>query len=207
MAKKTSKTKTVNKRSSRVARGKEWDRVKQAADKRRAAKPAKEEPKAKAPAVRHRVNTHGPSGSTSREVLPEPSPVNLGPIILPPADKALGVLQGLAELNDRATQAHKTYEDLKERTKTAKEKWEGLAEEVQTKLRLATHGSDLPLFDPIEREEDLKRMAGSAGQDAPEQATEGEQPEQAGEVFGASSEPAAAQAGPGLDDLDRQIPF
>ncbi len=120
--------------------------------------------------VAHRVTVHKPNSSSSVEVAPEPSR-DRKPIILPEPDDAVMVLKGLAELNDQATDAHERYLDLKERAKLAKEKWEGLAEEVQRKLRQATHGSDLPLFDAVERETDHQEMlkavdtAGSAGED------------------------------------------
>ncbi len=118
--------------------------------------------------VAHRMVTHKPNGSLSVEVAPER---DRKPIILPEPEDAVLVLKGLAELNDQATDAHERYLDLKERAKLAKEKWEGLAEEVQRKLRQATHGSDLPLFDAVERETDHQEMlkavdtAGSAGED------------------------------------------
>jgi hypothetical protein len=94
----------------------------------------------------------------------DPPSADRQPIILPDAEGALIVLKGLAELNDQASEAHAKYLDLKERTKVQKEKWEGLAEEVQRKLRLATHGSDLPLFDAVEREADQSAMELAAGQ-------------------------------------------
>jgi hypothetical protein len=89
---------------------------------------------------------------------PDVTPALYKPIIMPDPEAAVEVLRGLAFLNDRATAAHERYLELKDKTKDAKEKWEGLAEEVQRKLRLATHGSDLPLFDAEERELDLKAL-------------------------------------------------
>ncbi len=124
---------------------------------RKGAKKASPKPSA------HRIVTFKPNGPESVEVAPEPGVVDLGPIILPDAEGALSALRGLAELNDRAIQAKQRYEDAKEKAKNLKAKWDDLAAEVQSKLRAATHGSDLPLF-PEQAEEDLAAMqaAGSA---------------------------------------------
>ncbi len=159
------KPKRLPGKKPKAGRQAEWDKVTKVAAKARVvkAKPVKKDAKRKP--VAHRVNTHGKSGSTSMEIAPELLPSS--PILLPDPEESQRILKGLAELNDRAVAASKVYADLKERTKTAKEKWDGLAEEVQTKLRLATHGSDLPLFDVAEREADVVRMTEAASQEAP----------------------------------------
>ena len=76
-------------------------------------------------------------------------------IALPQADQALALLAELGILNDQALDAQQRYLDLKDRTKTAKETYDRLAELVLTRLQSATHASDLPLFD---READQARM-------------------------------------------------
>jgi len=114
----------------------------------------------------------------------ETDALNLGPIELPSAEDSLRVLKELAELNDRALKAHKRYEDLKADTKTAKDKWDDLAEQVQTRLRQATHKSDLPLFADMEQREADQRAMQSAGENA--SATEPGEPEE--------NEPTADQA-------------
>lgn len=96
--------------------------------------------------------------------------LDLGPVVLPSADQALEVLGKLAELNDRTLQAHANFQESQKRTKNLKDKWEGLAEELQRELRQATHPKELPLFDHAEREADLARM--TDGGKAPETAHE-----------------------------------
>lgn len=171
--------------------------------------------------VTHRVTTHKGQGSTSMAVAPvteESLPSTSGPIVVPEPDEAQRILKSLAELNDRAVSAKQVYESLKERTKTAKEKWEELAEEVQTKLRVATHGSNLPLFDAAEREADQSRMEQAA---APVTVEKVQEPAQSGagaadaagllpEVVEEKDEPEppADRAHDGLDEIaDEQIPF
>ncbi len=83
-------------------------------------------------------------------------------VVLPSPEDAVRVLGELADLNDRALQAHKAYLERQDAAKKAKASWEGLAEQVQDKLRLATHASGLPLFDPVEREGDQAAMEASA---------------------------------------------
>ena len=103
------------------------------------------------------------------QVASDPTPrIDLGPVLLPGPEDAVLVLKELAEINDRALNAHKRYEELREQCKDAKAKWESLAEEVQTKLRLATHPSELPLLTQAEREVDHAKMVDSARQDAPD---------------------------------------
>ena len=89
-------------------------------------------------------------------------------IALPQADRALALLAELGILNDQALDAQQRYLDLKDRTKTAKETYDRLAELVLTRLQQATHASDLPLFD---READQIRM--EAGPEAITEATDG----------------------------------
>src|SRR5579872_6045168 len=59
--------------------------------------------------VKGRINTHKPNGASSEsmEAAPEPSTLDLGPVVLPEPDDAVRVLKELAELNDRALAAHK----------------------------------------------------------------------------------------------------
>lgn len=88
--------------------------------------------------------------------------VDLGPVLLPTPENAVKVLAELADLNDRALQAHKAYLERQTAAKNAKESWEGLAKAVQEKLRMATHASGLPLFSEEERERDQAAMEASA---------------------------------------------
>lgn len=120
-----------------------------------------------------RVTTFKPNGpAESMQVAPEPATVDLGPVVLPSAEDALKVLSVLAELNDRTLQAHARYLDSATKTKNLKGKWEELAADLQKKLRAATHGSDLPLFDPVEREQDTQVMEQAAeGSRRPQDAT------------------------------------
>lgn len=116
------------------------------------------------PKMSHRVTTHKPNASTSVAIMPEPAVLDLGPIVLPDRDEAVAVIKGLAELNDRALQAKARYEAAKSKAKDLKDKWESLVEEVASKLRAATHGSDLPLFDKVEREQDVQAMTDAGNQ-------------------------------------------
>ncbi len=112
-----------------------------------------------------RVTTFKPNGGTSMHIAPEPAGVDLGPVVLPEPEQAVQVLRVLAEWNDRTIQAHERYVEQQTKAKAAKGKWEELAAELQKKLRAATHGSDLPLFDVDQREQDLKAME-TAAEDA-----------------------------------------
>lgn len=136
--------------------------AKPVADKKGKTPKAPKLPKVSRPAE-HRVTTHDGAKSTSMAVAAEPAALDLGPIVMPDDDQVVGVLRALAELNDRALQAQKRYFDARDKAKALKEKWESLAEEVQTKLRAATHGSELPLFDEVEREQDHARMIAPRG--------------------------------------------
>ncbi len=98
------------------------------------------------------------------DALPD-KPLDLGPVLLPTPDRAVAVLAELADLNDRALQAHKAYLERQAAAKKAKETWDDLAKQVQEKLRLATHGSGLPLFDADEAEADRARMVDGALQE------------------------------------------
>ena len=109
-----------------------------------------------------RVTTFKPNGPESMQVAPEPAVVDLGPVVLPSPDEAVRVLQVLAELNDRTLQAHARFVDSQTKTKQLKGKWEELAAELQKKLRAATHGSDLPLFDVGQWEQDTGAMEQAA---------------------------------------------
>jgi len=117
--------------------------------------------------VSHRVTTFKPNGAESQEVAPAPSSPDSGPVVMPSADQALEVLRVLADLTDRAIQMKKRYEDAKQKAKDLKAKWDELAEEIQTTIRAATHGSDLPLFDATEREADLSAMERAAAEAGP----------------------------------------
>ena len=79
-------------------------------------------------------------------------------VLLPSPEDSVRLLAELAAINDLVSVAKQTHEDLKERTKTAKEKYDELAERLLTRLRVATHKSDLPLFSLDEREADQRRM-------------------------------------------------
>lgn len=96
--------------------------------------------------------------STTTVIAPEPEPLDLGPVILPSPEDAVRVLAELAALNDAALRAQAVYLDLKERAKTAKDKYDTAAEAVLTKLKQSTHASALPLFSLEEREADQRRM-------------------------------------------------
>ena len=116
-----------------------------------------------------RVTTFKPNGpAESMQVAPNAvdiiNEIDLGPVVLPEPEQAVQVLRVLAELNDRVLQAHARLVEQQTKTKAAKGKWEELAAELQTKLRAATHGSDLPLFDATEREQDLKALEVAAEQ-------------------------------------------
>jgi hypothetical protein len=106
----------------------------------------------------HAVTTFRPNGAESTTVAPEPSGVDLGPIVLPGPDGAVAVLRKLAEVNDRVIQAQKRYEDAKAVAKQRKEKWDELVEELSSMLREATHGSDKPILELAEREADQAAM-------------------------------------------------
>lgn len=108
------------------------------------------------------ITTFKPNGPESTVVAPEPASIDLGPVVLPSPDDAVKVLGVLAELNDRTLQAHARFVDSQTKTKQLKSKWEELAAELQKKLRAATHGSDLPLFDVNEREQDTRAMEQAA---------------------------------------------
>lgn len=112
------------------------------------------------PAADSRVTTFKPNGASSNApVLPEPAAVDLGPVVLPDPETAQKLLGELAHLNDRALDALARYQALKEATKSAKEKYDELAEMVINRLRASTHASDLPLFADLEqRETDQARM-------------------------------------------------
>jgi hypothetical protein len=112
----------------------------------------------KAPTTDAPVKRHTRKVKASRIVEPE-NLGDLGPIVLPEADQALRVLRELGELNDDALAAHSVYLEAKQAMADAKEHWEALANEVQERLRLVTHGTpDLPLVDLAEREERIERM-------------------------------------------------
>lgn len=76
-------------------------------------------------------------------------------------ETSAAVLEELGTLNDYALEAKGTWEAAKEEAKEAKEAYDTAVERVLTRLREATHRSDLPLFD---READQARMeAGPEG--------------------------------------------
>lgn len=110
-----------------------------------------------------RVTTFTPNAPASVSSIPEPSAVDLGPVIVPDPESSQKLLKELAQLNDRALDAQARYAALKEATKNAKERYDDLAEQVITRLRQATHASDLPLFADVEkREQDQKAMEAGA---------------------------------------------
>lgn len=112
-----------------------------------------------------------PAAARSRGPLAD-APIDLGPVVLPEPDDAVKVIGKLAELNDRVLAASKAYQGAKETAKQRKEKWDELAEELSSMLRLATHGSDRPLLEIAEREGDQERMedAGKRGGASPGEA-------------------------------------
>lgn len=79
--------------------------------------------------------------------------LGLGLIVLPDPEASRKFLGELAQLNDRALDAQGRYQALKDATKQAKDKYDELAEQVITRLRQATHGSDLPLFANLDQRE------------------------------------------------------
>lgn len=100
---------------------------------------------------------------TDDEVPETPDePVDLGDVQIPEGEQATQALRELAEVNDRAISAQKVYLEQAAKTKRAREKYQGLAEEVQTLLRRFTHGPELPLFDAAEREDDQQAMEAAA---------------------------------------------
>lgn len=133
--------------------------------------------------------------------LPEPQAPRMelavgSDILLPEPLDAVRLLGELATLNDQALAAGKVYEDLKERTKTAKEKYDELAERVLTRLRVGTHASDLPLFSADEREADQRRMEQAALEGRQEVADEPQSASDPVEGETASPGPDAAQSQP-----------
>jgi hypothetical protein len=121
--------------------------------KRGRPKGSKNKPTTDAPVKRHTRKV-----KASRIVEPDDLG-DVGPIVLPGPDDAVGVLRELGELNDDALAAHSVYLEAKQAMADAKEHWEQLANEVQERLRLVTHGTpDLPLVDLAEREERIERM-------------------------------------------------
>jgi hypothetical protein len=86
-------------------------------------------------------------------------------ILLPSPEDSVKVLAELAKLNDQAQAAQAKYLDLKEKTKSAKEAYDQLAEQVLRRLHVCTHKSDLPLFSE-QQERDMDRMVAGMPQDA-----------------------------------------
>lgn len=114
--------------------------------------------------VVHRVVVHGKGGnrSTAAAVLPDPEPVDLGPLAIPEGPEATAVLRRLALVNDRAFAAQKAYSEAAKVASQRKKKLEELSEEVQRLLRQSTHEGDKPLLNMMTREADQKAMEESA---------------------------------------------
>lgn len=153
-----------------------------------------------------RVTTFDGHSSSSVEVAPAPANSVVRPIQLPEPDDAVRVLKELAELNDRAIVAQSHYEELKEAAKSAKDKFDKLAEQVLNRLHQATHKSDLPLFSQDQREDDQRKMeqaAVSTPPVAPETSSvaEGDQTEAEPEIVA----PAAAVLAPQAPDGELSI--
>lgn len=127
--------------------------------RRKRGRPAKSETASSAPAGR--VTTFKPNGPTSTEPAPERD-LGLGPILLPNPEDAVIVLKELAELNDSALKAEARYTELRDLTKTAKEKFDEAAKRVLTRLRQTTHKSELPLFD-VQKAEEAQGAMEAAG--------------------------------------------
>lgn len=89
--------------------------------------------------------------------------VSVGELQLPEPDQAVAVLRMLAELNDDCLAAYEEWVKAAKIAKEGKQTWKNLAEQLQSNLRIATHKSDLPLFDAAEREEDHAKMLKAGG--------------------------------------------
>ena len=87
---------------------------------------------------------------------------DLGPIVLPSPEDSQRVLDELAKMQHQRYAANHRYEYLKERAKEAKAKVESLDEQISERIRVATHESDLPLFQPEQAEADLSRIQAEA---------------------------------------------
>jgi len=118
-----------------------------------------------------RVTTFKPNGSTSQG-MPSLKDYDPGKIELPTPEESQKVLGELAALNDQALKAHARHEELKGYTKTAKDKYDELMEQVANRLRQATHASDLPLFADVEKREKDQKAMETAGAADPTQGAE-----------------------------------
>ncbi len=122
----------------------------------------------------------GEATASVQVIAPEPSP--LDPIVLPPADEALRLLEALAIQNDRVALARKRFEDSQATTKARKGTWESEAKALEMMLTEATHAKPLPLFDAVQSEADLKALEDAvresvvAGAPLPLETTSSEEP-------------------------------
>ena len=171
-------------------------KVRQIADGRKKRKkkrtPPPEDPKPVMQAAR--VTTFKPNGAESKVIGPAIEELHLGAIVVPEPEDAQRVLRELAELNARALQAQKRYTDLKDATKTAKERYDDLAEQVLTRLRQTTHKSDLPLFSDLEQREADQATMEAAGETVSEQPSDA--PTDSPSEAEASDLPEAGPEGP-----------
>lgn len=82
-------------------------------------------------------------------------PLDLGPVVLPTKDEAVKVLAELARMNDEVLQAQKRHADSAAQTKRYRAIWDEKAELLSKRLRVATHGSPMPLFEQAERDAEM----------------------------------------------------
>lgn len=118
-----------------------------------------------------RVTTVKPNGSGSMQPAPERTAKDHGPLVLPNPEDSQRVLEELGGMYDKAAELKARYEELKDLTKTAKEKYDAASDAILDRIRVTTHKSDLPLFDAEERERDQAAME-AAGDAAGEVAQE-----------------------------------
>lgn len=79
-------------------------------------------------------------------------------LAIPDGVDAVKVLREIAELNQRVLRAHAKYEEGASEAKDRRERWQGLAEQLQTLIADSTKPSAMPLFDVAEREADQQQM-------------------------------------------------
>lgn len=81
---------------------------------------------------------------------------------LPEGEAAVAALREIADLNQRVHRAHEMYTTAALETKDRRERWQALAEQLQTLIAVKTTAPALPLFDAEAREADQQRMVQEA---------------------------------------------
>jgi hypothetical protein len=79
-------------------------------------------------------------------------------VAVPVGAAAEEALKEIAEMNLRVHRAHERYEEAAAEAKERRERWQGLAEQLQTLIATKTTAPSLPLFSAEEREADQERM-------------------------------------------------